>query len=75
MPTFWVTSRPTAPTSRGSPGGPVTGLAPVDIALGGYLAEGLHILHGAPGTGRTALSLQIAATCGAAALFVTAEMR
>ena len=58
----------------GRPGGPVTGLAPIDAALGGYLAEGLHILHGAPGTGKTALALQIAATCGAAALFVTAEM-
>ena len=58
----------------GRTGGPVTGLAPVDIALGGYLAEGLHILHGAPGTGKTALVLQIAANCGAVALFVTAEM-
>ena len=58
----------------GRPGGPVTGLAPIDTALGGYLAEGLHILHGQPGTGKTALALQIAATCGAAALFVTAEM-
>ena len=58
----------------GRAGGPVTGLAPVDIALGGYLAEGLHILHGAPGTGKTALVLQIAANCGAVALFVTAEM-
>jgi len=48
----------------GRTGGPVTGLAPVDIALGGYLAEGLHILHGAPGTGKTALVLQIAANCG-----------
>jgi len=58
----------------GRAGGPVTGLAPIDSALGGYLAEGLHILHGAPGTGKTALALQIAATCGAASLFVTAEM-
>ena len=58
----------------GQPGGPVTGLAPIDTALGGYLAEGLHILHGQPGTGKTALALQIAATCGSAALFVTAEM-
>ena len=58
----------------GRTGGPVTGLAPIDTALGGYLAQGLHILHGAPGTGKTALALQIAATCGAAALFVTAEM-
>ena len=58
----------------GRMGGPVTGLAPIDSALGGYLAEGLHILHGAPGTGKTALALQIAATCGAPALFVTAEM-
>lgn len=53
---------------------PATGLAPIDHALGGYLAEGLHILHGAPGTGKTALALQVAATCGSAALFLTAEM-
>ena len=59
----------------GRMGGPGTGLAPIDTALGGYLAEGLHILHGQPGTGKTALALQIAATCGAPALLVTAEMR
>jgi hypothetical protein len=60
--------------ASGLPGGPVTGLEPLDAALGGYLEVGLHVLHGAPGTGKTALALQIATTCGAPALYVTAEM-
>lgn len=56
------------------PRGPVSGLKPLDDALGGVLAPGLHILHGQPGTGKTALGLQIAARCGARALFVSCEM-
>lgn len=58
----------------GRPGGPITGIPALDSALGGYLACGLHVLHGAPGTGKTALALQIAASCQAPALVVTAEM-
>lgn len=56
------------------PRGPVSGLSRFDRDLGGAFAPGLHILHGQPGTGKTALGLQIAAACGAPALFVTCEM-
>jgi hypothetical protein len=58
----------------GRPAGPITGIAGLDVALGGHLAAGLHVLHGAPGTGKTALALQVATTCGASALVVTCEM-
>src|SRR5687768_2449406 len=60
---------------KGIPRGPVTGLAGVDEALGGVLQPGLHVVHGGPGVGKTALGLQIAATCGFPALYVSAEMR
>jgi replicative DNA helicase len=56
------------------PLGPVTGFERFDRALGGCLAPGVHVLHAGPGAGKTALALQIAATCGFPALFVTAEM-
>jgi replicative DNA helicase len=58
----------------GAARGPVTSFVPLDQELGGALAVGLHHLHGAPGAGKTALALQIAASCGAPALFVTTEM-
>lgn len=54
--------------------GPITGLAKLDEALGGYLAPGVHIVQAAPGAGKTALALQVAARCGFPALFVSAEM-
>src|SRR5262249_16936954 len=60
---------------NGIPRGPVTGLRSLDDALGGVLQPGLHIVHGGPGVGKTALGLQIAGTCGFPALYVTAEMR
>lgn len=34
----------------------------------------MHILQAAPGTGKTALALQVAGTCGFPALYVTTEM-
>ncbi|HVS41314.1 MAG TPA: DnaB-like helicase C-terminal domain-containing protein [Candidatus Dormibacteraeota bacterium] len=58
----------------GQPPGPVTGFRGLDQELGGCLAPGIHVLHGAPGTGKSALGLQIAATCGAPALFLSTEM-
>lgn len=54
--------------------GPTTGLKKIDATLGGSLASGLHILHGQAGTGKSALALQIAATCGCPCLYLTAEM-
>jgi replicative DNA helicase len=55
--------------------GPVTGLRSLDREIGSALLPGVHILHGKPGSGKTALAWQIAATCGCPALFVTCEMR
>lgn len=58
----------------GKPMGAVTGFPKLDDALGGSLAPGLHILHGSPGSGKTAFALQVAALCECPALFVTCEM-
>jgi replicative DNA helicase len=55
--------------------GPVTGLDGVDTVLGGCLAPGLTVLSGNTGVGKTALGLQVATDCGAACLYVSAEMR
>jgi replicative DNA helicase len=59
----------------GTARGPVTGLAEVDMVLGGCLAPGVTVLSGNTGVGKTALGLQMATDCGAACLYVTAEMR
>src|ERR687889_303094 len=59
--------------TTGTPRGPVTALPALDRELGGALQPGLHLLHAGPGAGKTALALQIAATCGTPALFVSAE--
>ena len=59
---------------NGRPGGPVTSFRIFDTALGGSIQQGIHVYHGGPGTGKTALVLQIAATCGTPALFVSCEM-
>ncbi len=56
------------------PRGPVTGIRPLDVELGGCLPVGLNIAHGMPGAGKTAFALQIAASCGCPALYVTCEM-
>jgi replicative DNA helicase len=60
--------------TQNQPRGPITGLGKVDQELGGALGPGLHILHGAPGAGKTGLLLQAAADCGCPCVFVTAEM-
>ena len=61
-------------TESGEAPGPCTGIAPLDEELGGYLAPGVHTLLAAPGAGKTALCLQIAARCGCPALYISAEM-
>jgi replicative DNA helicase len=58
----------------GMPRGPVTGLSRLDEAIGGFFANGLHILQAAPGAGKSAFSLQTAANCRFPALYLTAEM-
>ncbi len=55
--------------------GPVSGLPLLDRELNGAMDPGLHMLHGAPGTGKSALSLQVATSCACPALLVTLEMR
>ncbi len=54
--------------------GPSTGFVGLDDIVGGHLKPGVHVLLGGTGVGKTALALQIAATCGAPTLYVTAEM-
>jgi replicative DNA helicase len=58
----------------GAPLGPVSGLSSLDRAIGGHLPDGVTTLHGAPGTGKTALGLQVAGTWGGPSLYLTAEM-
>jgi replicative DNA helicase len=58
----------------GLPRGPVTNLAKFDEAMGGFLANGLHVLQAAPGAGKTAFSLQCSANCQFPSLYVTTEM-
>jgi replicative DNA helicase len=72
----WETDATAAHTARvtGQPRGPVTGLEPLDRALGECLAPGVHILHGNTGSGKTALGLQLAAHCGCPCVFITTEM-
>jgi replicative DNA helicase len=60
--------------AAGQAPGPCTGFAQLDEELGGYLAPGVHTLLAAPGAGKTALCLQIAARCGCPALYISAEM-
>ena len=60
--------------TTGEARGPVSGFSCLDRELGGCFGPGLHFVHGAPGTGKTAFGLQLAATCGTPSLFVTCEM-
>ena len=58
----------------GKAAGPKTGFTRLDNEMNGFLAPGLHTMLAAPGAGKTAFALQIAAQCGCPALYVTAEM-
>jgi len=58
----------------GTARGPVTGFKILDREISGALMPGLHVIHGGPGCGKTALALQIAACCGTPALFVSCEI-
>lgn len=58
----------------GKPRGPISGLPRLDRELSGAFLPGLHWIHGNAGAGKTAFVLQVAATCGTGALFVTCEM-
>jgi replicative DNA helicase len=72
----WETASAAARESHltGQPRGPVTSLPTLDKALGGVLEQGLYLMHGNTGAGKTAMALQIAATCGAPAMYVSTEM-
>ena len=59
---------------NGTPRGPHSGFAALDRELGGAFAPGLHIVHGQPGSGKTAFVLQIAASCGCPCLYLSCEM-
>jgi replicative DNA helicase len=58
----------------GQPLGPKTGFGRLDSVIGGWFPPGLHTLHGQAGAGKSALALQIAATCGVPALLISCEM-
>lgn len=55
--------------------GPQIELSPrLQHDIGGFLPVGLTVLHGPPGSAKTALANQIAGTCGFSAMIVTCEM-
>jgi replicative DNA helicase len=55
--------------------GPLVGISPeFGQEFGGYFDEGLTVLHGEPGSGKSALASQIAAQCGCPCLYVSFEM-
>lgn len=60
--------------TSGQARGPISDFGALDREMGGCFAPGLHFVHGQPGTGKTAFGLQLAATCGAPALFLSCEM-
>ncbi len=69
-----VAARAEAARLAGRQLGPTTGIGGLDAAIGGFLSPGLHQLTGNTGSGKTALALQVAATCGAPACYFSVEM-
>ena len=60
--------------ASGQQRGPITGFTTLDAEISGAFTPGVHVIHGVPGSGKTALALQIASTCGCPALLTTCEM-
>ena len=60
--------------TNSKPLGPITGLADTDEKLGGAFANGLTMLLGNTGTGKTAFALQTSFKCQCPALLVSCEM-
>lgn len=59
---------------HGKPRGPLLPFAGILPDLGEAWPVGAHVIHGQPGTGKTAFGLQTATETGCPALFVTTEM-
>lgn len=73
---MWQEAARSARVARetGVPRGPVTGFSEIDRTMGGALEVGVHVVHGGPGSGKSAFCLQVAAQCGYECLLVTVEM-
>ena len=54
--------------------GPVTPFPKLTEQWGGCIPEGLHIVLGGSGVGKTAFALQLAAECECSCLYITCEM-
>jgi replicative DNA helicase len=54
--------------------GPITGLPSVDKEWGGAIPNGVHMVLGGPGVGKTAFALQVAGSCRCPCLYLTCEM-
>jgi replicative DNA helicase len=58
----------------GQPFGPITPWQKVNDQWAGSIPDGIHMVLGMPGVGKTAFALQIATCCGCPCLYVTVEM-
>jgi replicative DNA helicase len=60
--------------STGQPFGPLTPFPKLTEQWGGCISDGLHIVLGGSGVGKTALGLQLAGECSCPCLYITCEM-
>lgn len=60
--------------TTGKPIGPISGFDVIDRQLCGAFQQGLYVLTGNTGAGKTAFASQIAAQCGCPAMYVSCEM-